>query len=183
MYIINLCFTSGSFPSAFKSAIVKPLLKKPTLDHEVLKFFRPVSNLPFLSKLIEKRIACRLVSHIKDNSITEKFQSAYKSKHSTETALLKVYNDIMNNIDQVRGILLVLLDLSAAFDTIDHDILFDILEHSLGISGLALKLLKSYLHGRTQCVQINGVISEFADLVCGVPQGSVLGNSTSICYR
>ena len=74
---------------------------------------------------------------------------AYKSKHSTETVLLKVYNDIMYTIDQGSGILLVLLDLSAAFDTIDHDILFDILEHSLGISGLALKLLKSYLHGRT----------------------------------
>ena len=97
----------------------------------------------------------------------EKFQSAYKVHHSTETALLRVYNDVMFNIDRGNGTLLVLLDLSAAFDTIDHQILFHILEHSLGFTDSALALMKSYLDGRQQCVQIEGVISEFAKYLKG----------------
>ena len=140
-----------------------------------MKNFRPVSTLPYLSKLIEKVIAIRLVEHITQNTIMEKIQSAYKAHHSTETALLRVYNDVMFNIDRGNGTLLVLLDLSAEFDTIDHQILFHILEHSLGITDSALALMKSYLDGRQQCVRIEGVISEFAKLACGVPQGSVLG--------
>ena len=88
--------SNGIFPTQFKSAVVKPLIKKPTLDCEVLKNFRPISNLPFLSKLIEKVIAERLVGHMHDNGIVEKFQSAYKANHSTETALLRDYNDMPN---------------------------------------------------------------------------------------
>ena len=175
VYIINLCFSSGVYPTAFKSAIVKPLIKKPTLDCEVLKNYRPISNLPFLSKLTEKVIAQRLVSHMQDTSVVEKFQSAYKAHHSTETALLRVFNDILFSIDQGGGEILVLLDLSSAFDTIDHAVLFDLWHDTFGISGTALSLLKSYLQDRTQCVQIDGIISEYAKLVCGVPQGSVLG--------
>ena len=109
---------------------------------------------------------------MRQNTIMEKFQSAYKAHHSTETALLRVYNDVMFNIDRGNGTLLVLLVL---FDTIDHQILFHILEHSLGITNSALALMKSYLDGRQQCVHIEGVISEFAELACGVPHGSVLG--------
>ena len=150
-------------------------LKKTTLDCDILNNFRPVSNLPYLSKLIEKVIAMRLVEHMRQNTIMEKLQSAYKAHHSTETALLRVYNDVMFNIDRDNGTLLVLLDLSAEFDTIDHQILFHILENSLGITNSALALMKSYLDGRQQCVQIEGVISEFAELACGVPQGLVLG--------
>ena len=75
-------------------------------------------------------------------------------------------------IDQGKRCILVLLDLSAAFDTVDHTVLFNVFENS----GSALSLLKSYMHGRSQCVQINGITSEFADLTCGVPQGSVLGH-------
>ena len=136
--------------------------------------FRPVSNLPYLSKLIEKVIAIRLVEHMRQNAIMEKNQSAYKAHHSTETSLLRVYNDVMFKIDRGNGTLLVLLDLSAAFDTIDHQIFFHILEHSLDISDSALALMKSYLDGRQQCVQIEGVISAFAEIACGVSQGSVL---------
>ena len=125
-----------------------PLFKKTTLDCDILKNFRPVSNLSYLSKLIEKVIAIRLVEHMRRNAIMEKFQSAYKAHHSTETALLRVYNDVMFNIDRGNGTLLVLLDLSAAFDTIDHYIIFHILEHSLCITDSALALMKSYLDGR-----------------------------------
>ena len=78
---------------------MKPLLKKPTLDYKVLKNIRHISNLTFLSKLIEKVIAERLVSHMQDNGMVEKFQSAYKANHSTETALLTVYNDMLFSID------------------------------------------------------------------------------------
>ena len=84
-------------------------------------------------------------------------------------------NDILFSIDQGGGEILVLLDLSSAFDTIDHAVLFDLWHDIFEISGTALSLLKSYLHDRTQCVQIDGIISEYAKLVCGVPQGSVLG--------
>ena len=80
-------------------------------------------NLTFLSKLIEKVIAGRLFAHLQDNGIMEKFQFAYKTKHSTETALLRVYNDVMLCIDQGKGCILVLLDLSAVFDTVDHAVL------------------------------------------------------------
>ena len=112
---------------------------------------------------------------MQDNGMVEKFQSAYKANHSTETALLRVYNDMLISIDQGGGATLVLLDLSSAFDTIDHEVLFNLWQDTFGISGSALSLLKSYLHGRTQCVQIEGIVSEYAKLVCGVPQGSVLG--------
>ena len=154
LYIINLCFSSGVYPTAFKSAIVKPLIKKPTLDCEVLKNYRPISNLPFLSKLTEKVIAQRLVSHMQDTSVVEKFQSAYKAHHSTETALLRVFNDILFSIDQGGGEILVLLDLSSAFDTIDHAVLFDLWHDTFGISGTALSLLKSYLQDRTHVFKL-----------------------------
>ena len=122
------------------------------LDCEVLN-----SNLQFLSKLIEKVIAERLVSHMQDNGIVEKIQSAYKANHSTETALLRVYNDNLISIDQGGGATLVLLDLSSAFDTIDHSVIFNlhVCQDTFGISGSAVSLLKSYLHGRTQCVRIS----------------------------
>ena len=91
------------------------------------------------------------------------------------TALLRVFNDIASTIGKGHGNLLVLLDLSAAFDTIDHVILFAILKKYIGFDGNALKIIMSYFSDRTQRVQIDGILSEFASIVCGVPQGSVLG--------
>ena len=99
VHIINLSLSSGIFPTRFKLAVVKPLIKKPTLDCEVLTNIRPISNLPFLSKLIEKVIAERLEGHMHNNGIVEKFQSAYKANHSTETALLRIYNDMLISIN------------------------------------------------------------------------------------
>ena len=151
------------------------MIQKTGLDCEVLKNYRPISNLSFLSKIIEKIISVRILQHITDNDIIDGFQSAYKTCHSCETALLCVYNDIVITIGKGNVSFLVLLDLSAAFDTIDHDNLFMILERFVGISGSALQLIKSYFSGRTQRVVIDGILSDFANLVCGVPQGSVLG--------
>ena len=102
-------------------------------------------------------------------------QSAYKAKHSTETALLKVTTDILNSIDEGNVSVLALLDLSAAFDTIDHNILIKRLKITFGIDGTALEWIKSYLTARTQKVKIKTIISSPLELKFGVPQGSVLG--------
>ena len=109
------------------------------------------------------------------NNIVDSSQSAYRAGHSCETTLLRVYNDIVTTVGKGNGSFLVLLDLSAAFDTIDHDNLFYILEKYVGIGGSALRLIRSYFSDRTQRVQIDGILTDFASLLCGVPQGSVLG--------
>ena len=175
MHIVNLCITTNVFPLPCKSSIVTPLIKKPGLDAEILKNYRPVSNLSFLSKVIEKVIASRIISHIENNAIIDKFQSAYKCGHSTETAVLRVYSDIVTTIGKGNGSFLVLLDLSAAFDTIDHSNLFDILEKYVGITGDALQFIKSYFSDRSQSTRNESIMSDIVHIICGVPQGSVLG--------
>ena len=174
-HIGNLCLTTWYFPISCKSSIVIPLIKKPGLDREMLIYYRPVSNLSFLSKVIEKVISIRILGHMLDNNIVDSFQSAYRAGHSCETASLRVYNDIVTTVGKGNGSFLVLLDLSAAFDTIDHDNLFCILEKYVGIGGSALRLIRSYFSDGTQRVQIDAIMSDFASLLCGVPQGSVLG--------
>ena len=136
--------------------------------------FRPVSNLTYLSKTIERVVVVRLNQHLTKNGLHEVLQSAYKQNHSTETALLKVQNDLLMAIDTYGGAVLMLLDLSAAFDTIDHTILLQRL-HELGIRDAALDWFKSYLSQRRQSVVINGTRSSYQNLSFGVPQGSVLG--------
>ena len=173
-HIVNLSLTTSDVSPQLKLALIIPLIKKALLDPEVFKNFRPVSNLTYISKLIERVVADRLNTHLNQNGLHECMQSAYKEHHSTESALLKVQNDLLMAIDSDGGAILVLLDLSAAFDTIDHEILFRRL-FSLGIIGNALQWFKSYLTNRRQSVLINGVRSTTRDLPFGVPQGSVLG--------
>ena len=110
-------------PQILKHAIVRPLKKKKGLDKNCLNNYRPVSNLSFLSKIIEKVVASRLGTHIQKTDCFPKLQSAYRQSHSTETALLRVHNDIVRFVGQGKAVVLVLLDLSAAFDTIDKSIL------------------------------------------------------------
>ena len=141
----------------------------------IAKNYRPVSNLSFLSKLIEGAVIQQYTAHLLRNGINDIHQSAYKKYHSTETLLTKVKNDIQLKMDNGQVVMLVLLDLSAAFDTIDHNILINRLEKRYGITGNALRWFKSYLTGRTQSVNINGVESEKRPLKYGVPQGSKLG--------
>jgi hypothetical protein len=121
--IVNLSFCTGSLPEHLKEAVILPLIKKLTLCCEVLKNFRPVSNLQYLSKIIERVVAARLIKHMTDNNLKEPLQSAYCKYHSTETAVLKVQNDILCALDVGESVILVLLDLSAAFDTVDHQTL------------------------------------------------------------
>jgi len=180
--IVNLSLSSAEVPSNLKEAIVLPLLKKLILNPEILKNFRPVSNLSFLSKLIERVADARLEKHISQNQMHEKWQSSYKKFHSTETALLRVMNDVLCDIDNKRCVLLVLLDLSAAFDTIDHTTLLDRLSSRFGVKAQALSWFESYLTGRTQSVLIGNSRSEKCNLDFGVPQGSILGPKQFIGY-
>ena len=145
------------------------------LDQNNLKNYRPVSNLPFISKLLEKTVLRQLNDHISTNNLLHHFQSAYRANHSTETALVHILNDLLLETDTGKISLLTLLDLSAAFDTIDHAILLSRLQGTFGVGGTALDWFKSYLTDRLQLVCIDGAQSEPVKLTCGVPQGSVLG--------
>ena len=171
----NLSLASGVSPSSFKCALVTPLIKKASLDPEVLSNYRPVSNLAFLSKLIERVVNVRIREHLALHGLLPPFQSAYRPHHSTETALLRVVNDLLFTIDGGDGAMLVLFDLSAAFDTMDHGILIHRLENSFGVAGTALYWVRSYLTDRTQTVKVSSIISSLRTLAFGVPQGSVLG--------
>ena len=161
--------------SDFKNALVIPLLKKSSLDPNVLKNYRPVTNLSFISKILEKIVFNQLVSHLNHNDLIVKFQSAYRSGHSTETALLKVANDLLCNIDSGDVAMLTMLDLSAAFDTLDHDILIHRLSFTFGLSDNVLNWFKSYLCDRKQKIKIDNFYSDDIPISFGVPQGSVLG--------
>ena len=180
--IINASLRSSEVPTSMKSAVVTPLLKKATLDPEILKNYRPVSNLSFVSKVLERVVAQRLTGYMTDNNLHEYLQSAYKPGHSTETALVKVQNDILTSIDQHGIVILILLDLSAAFDTIDHDVLFSRMESTLGITGPALEWFRSYLGDRTLRVQIDDSFSASQEILWSVPQGSVLGPLLFLIY-
>ena len=173
--IVNLSLTSGTVPIAFKKAVVKPLIKKPNLDPEVLGNYRPVSNLPYLSKILERAVADQLQAHLDTNGLHVKFQSAYRRGHSTETALLRILNDLLVMIDGGNNAIRVLLDLSAAFDTLDHTLLLQRLHAEIGLDGSALDWFSSYLSCRSQQVLVGHALSAETPLLCGVPQGSVLG--------
>ncbi len=180
--MINPSLLTGCVPQSFKVAVLKPLLKKPTLDPEVLANYRPVSNLPFLSKIFEKVVANQLCNFLQSNSLFEVFQSGFRMHHSTETALVRVTNNLLMSSDEGLLSVLVLLDLSAAFDTIDHQILIQRLDNLIGIKGTALKWFKSYLSDRSHFVYVNGESSTYTKVSYRVPQGSVLGPVLFILY-
>ena len=173
--IITISMETSTFPQNFKEAHVRPLLKKTSLPKNELKNYRPVSNLSFISKILEKIVANRLQAHIKNSHLSNPLQSAYKKHHSTESALLKVHNDIIISMDKGDVTALTLLDLSAAFDTIDHATLTDRLSDWYGISGQAQIWFSSYLQNRHKSVKIEDTFSDKVTLSYGVPQGSVLG--------
>ena len=145
------------------------------LSPDEFKNFRPISNLSFLSKVVEKCVGKQLIDYLDANNLNVIYQSAYRKLHSTETALIRVHNDVAIAFNQKRSVILLLLDLSAAFDTVDHSILLSRLSHAFGIRGTALEWFRSYLINRTQFVNVNGSTSERHVLQFGVPQGSVLG--------
>ena len=172
--LVNASLKEGSM-EGLKSAYLRPIYKATGLDPNLHNSYRPVSNLPFLSKLIERVVSKQLQAHMEENGLNIDNQSGYKKGHSTETLLIKITNDLLIASDKDTASVLLLLDLSAAFDTVDVDKLLDILFMEIGIRGLALKWFKSFLKCRKQRVKIGNSLSDEIVIEFGVPQGSVLG--------
>jgi len=144
--LFNASLTTGCFSAKFKHAVVLPLLKKDGLDKDQLKYYRPVSNLPFLSKLLDRVIQRQLQRFLSAHSMMPIHQSAYRRYHSTKTVLLKVFNDLQLAKDRGQVSALCLLDLTAAFDTVDHELLLRRLQQTFGIGGSgALTWFVSYV--------------------------------------
>jgi hypothetical protein len=181
-YMFNQSLEHGIVPSVFKSAYITPLLKKSDLDPEDVKSYRPISNLSVISKLLERIVSKQLVQYLTQNKLLPKFQSAYRANHSTETAVLKVMSDILLALDSGNLAMLTLLDLSAAFDSVDHKTLLMRLRISYGLEGTVIKWFESYLHNRTQHVRLTSSHSASKLVDCGVPQGSVLGPLLFVLY-
>ena len=127
--LVNSSLQEGVFPDALKEGLLHPKIKKTSMDKEDLNNFRPITNLAFLSKVIEKSVACQTRHYLTVNNLYPKLQAAYQQFQSTETALLRVHNDILRALDDKKEVILVLLDLSAAFDTIDHQVTYTIWIH------------------------------------------------------
>ena len=172
--LVNLSLSTGSIEGS-KLAHLTPLIKGKSLDNDSLKNYRPISNLEFIGKLIERVVLRRLNDHLKANNLNVTHQSGYRKHHSTETLLVTLVNDLLIASDQNTATVVMLLDLSAAFDTVDHNKLLQILEQEIGIKGTALKWFRSFISGRCQKVKINEFESHEIIIKFGVPQGSVLG--------
>ena len=172
--LFNSSLASGIFPQCFKSALVAPILKKKCLDHDDLNNYRPVSNLCFIAKILEKLVLSQVSSYLNSHNLYNTCKSAYRPGHSTETALLKVVNDLFLSLNKVNISVLALLHFSSAFDTIDHAILVHRLHTDVGFTDAVLQWFSSYLTDRTHYVSLSNHCSALTHVHSGVPQGSVL---------
>ena len=166
--------SAGQFPSIYKEAFITPAIKKIGLDATNVRSYRPISNLSVVSKLLEWIVSRQLVNYLQTFDLLPSLQFGFRSGHSTETAVLRVLSDIIEAVDSGDVAALALLDLSAAFDTVDYDILLRRMHLSFGLDGPALSWIRSYLHGRSQYVRLGMQKSSVMHPPCGVPQGSVL---------
>ena len=177
LHICNMSFTHGVFPGDLKIAKVIPRFKSG--DHLKVNNYRPVSILPVLSKVLEKLMYNRLMAFIEKFKILYDFQFGVRKAHST--ALIYVYDQILKALQNESYSIGVYLDFSKAFDTINHDILFQKLQ-CYGVRGIALEWIKSYMSNRYQYVSFNSCDSCIKPIECGVPQGSILGPLLFFCY-
>ena len=143
--ITNHSLDAGVVPSHFKKWRVIPVAKSRVTSYNDVSNYRPISQLQFISKVLERVVTNRIRPHLEEYHLFDKYQSAYRAAHSTETALLSGHHDITSALDKGSTVAMVMLDQSAAFDVIDHDILLQRLEFAFGISGRALKWFGSYL--------------------------------------
>ena len=183
-YITKICNASqldGTLPMIQRCAIVIPRSKKAGADRADVGMYRPISNLIFRSKVADRFVCRQLVAFLQHNNLMPELQSAYRHGHSSETAILKMVTDFLLAADRGEVTLLSLLDLSAAFDTVDHDILIDRLYHSFGIRDEVLSWIRSFVTGRTRRVRVGDQYSSSSAVYYGVPQGSVLG-PILICF-
>ena len=160
--LFNPSLASGIFPQCFKSALVTPILKKRCLDHNDLINFRPVSNLCFIAKIQEKLVLSQVSTYLNFRSLYNTRQSAYSPGYSTETALLKVVDDLFLSLNKGSISVLALLDLSSAFDTIDHPILVHRFHTDFGFTDAVLQWFSSSLSDRTHYVSLSNHCSAFA---------------------
>jgi hypothetical protein len=180
-HIINTSFHEGHFPTRWKSAIVTPLLKKTGL-HLEKKNYRPVSNVSFISKIAEKSALESFIAHLEVNQLLPQYQSAYRRNYSTETLLVKVHNDILQNMEAGHINAFTAVDLSAAFDLVDHEIMMDVLNKCFNTQGAAASWWRSYLADRKMSVKINDYITSPITVNYSVPQGSVSGPVLFTCF-
>ena len=180
VYICNLSFVTGVFPSAMKKAKVCPIYKAG--DKSKFNNYRPVSLLSQFSKILEKLFEKRLEKFINKHQIITENQYGFRSKRSTSLALLELIEELTTAIDKKHYTIGVFIDLSKAFDTIDHSLLLQKLKYYHGVRGVANNWVESYLSQREQFVTLNDVNSESLQVRCGVPQGSVLGPKLFILY-
>ena len=178
-HICNLSFLNGVVPDGMKIAKIIPLFKSGVKSN--FTNYRPVALLPQFSKILEKLFCKRLNEFIDKNKLLSDSQYGFRSNRSTSLAILELVEEISTALDKKNYTVGVFIDLKKAFDTIDHTLLCKKLEH-LGIRGIVNDWLKSYLNNRKQYVEINKIQSELLKVVCGVPQGSVLGPVLFILY-
>jgi hypothetical protein len=174
--------SSGVFPHRLKQARVLPLLKKPSLNPDLASSYRPISNLFFISKLVERVVAKRFTSYVATANLFPSQQSAYRAYHSTETAVLSMHNDLVCATDRGHVSPLMLLGISAAFNTVDHKLLLTVLASRFCVHDVALNWFRSYLSDRYHTFHFSGKSSAAYSVDCSVPQGSVLGPIGFISY-
>ena len=170
-HIINFSLQAGVFPLIWRKAFIIPLPK--VSNPSLVNHFRPISILPFLSKVLEAVAHKQISSHIYKNNLLSQYQSGFRPGHSTSTALLKVIEDVRAGMENSKLTVLVLIDFSNAFNTVDHDILLAFLSQ-IGISTSSQGWFSSYLRGRQQAVRANQEFSDWCSLATGVPQGGIL---------
>ena len=172
--IINASLFTGTVPNKLRESVITPIYKRKQLPNDELSSYRPVAQMPIIAKLMETHVSRHLRGLLEDNGMNDPFQSAYRPHHSTETATVKIFSDICLSLSRSRDVVLCLLDLRSAFDTLQLDILIQRLA-DIGVRDKALEWFRSYLVDRTTSVKVNNSRSCCSLIKCGVPQGSVLG--------